>query len=144
MIDTRPPTLLLTGEYRRFCEFADAVRHDRYIGLCYGPPGVGKTLSARRYAHWDAAETYLARMRRLPGSGFLAHIPPAGLIDSRTVLWTVPVMIPHSADPDGPRHCHPADRRRAGPTGQHRTALDCAKPTPLYQRGVQAAALCRP
>jgi DNA transposition AAA+ family ATPase len=78
-----PVPFVVTKEHRRFAEFADAVRRDRYIGLCYGPPGVGKTLSARQYAGWDIAEPYLQAFRPLD------VVPaPQQAMASRTIVYT--------------------------------------------------------
>ena len=74
-------TFLITKEYRRFTELCDAVRRDRYIGLCYGPPGVGKTISARQYANWDKLEPFLARFQ-------IGHEPGQHANRTRTVIYT--------------------------------------------------------
>src|SRR5215213_69440 len=74
---------LVTKEYRRFAELCEACRRDRYIGVCSGPPGVGKTLSARHYAHWDDVEIGLPEHRTTIG----ADIPP-DLADSHTLVYT--------------------------------------------------------
>lgn len=42
-----------TKEYKRFKEFADSVIEYRYIGICHGDSGVGKSLTASYYANWD-------------------------------------------------------------------------------------------
>jgi DNA transposition AAA+ family ATPase len=76
---------IATKEHRRFVEFADAVRREGYIGLCFGPAGVGKTLSARRYAHWDTAEPLLENWGPRQDSDTEVY---AALARSRTVFYT--------------------------------------------------------
>jgi DNA transposition AAA+ family ATPase len=79
-----PSDFVVTTEHRRFAEFCDACRRYRYIGLCYGAPGVGKTLSAHYYARWDVV---LAEQRRIFDD------PPAPEpFERRTVVYTAPVV----------------------------------------------------
>src|SRR6266446_6861563 len=89
-----------TKEYRRFAEFCDACRTYRYIGLCYGPPGVGKTLSARHYTQWDLIQAQLherfysftrdPQAEMLIANGFLSDVTrrPTEIITCRSVLFT--------------------------------------------------------
>ena len=72
-----------TQQYHLFQEFCDACRRDRYIGLCYGPPGVGKTLSARHYAKSDKMKHYR------PYRG--ADATALAALRCDTVVYTAPV-----------------------------------------------------
>ena len=75
---------MLTREYRRFVEFCDDCRKNKYIGLCYGTPGVGKTISARKYSNWDVLEDYFESV----GSN---NYPSADFISNKAAFYTAPV-----------------------------------------------------
>ncbi len=57
----------------------------RYIGLCYGAPGVGKTVSARHYANWDRMQAFWTD----PGHGAAAVEEIAA---GSNVFYTAPVF----------------------------------------------------
>ena len=77
--------LVETLEHRRFAEFCDACKRYRYIGLCYGAPGVGKTVSARHYANWD-------RMQELWNDPGHSTAAVEEIADNSTVFYTAPVV----------------------------------------------------
>jgi len=80
-----PADFLVTTEHRRFAEFCDACRRYRYIGLCYGVAGVGKTLSAQHYVNWFSLQAYFRAP--LPSAADVAAV--AG---STTVFYTPAVV----------------------------------------------------
>jgi DNA transposition AAA+ family ATPase len=102
--ETKELVFAPTKEHLRFGEFCDACRKYRYIGLCHGVPGAGKTRSAREYADWDVLSPLfpeelftLVGRRHLddqfphkpfatPGSPDFTEVLPC-----RTVYYTAPV-----------------------------------------------------
>lgn len=73
-----------TREHTRFAEFADACARYRYIGVCHGRPGVGKTRSAREYARF-------VELRDYSSCGPLSSALGAKVAECRAVFHTVQV-----------------------------------------------------
>ena len=77
-----------TKEYKRFAEFCDACIKYKYIGICYGLPGVGKTLSSRYYLNWDSIQKQIA-YKNAKESGANAD---EKILDARTIFYTAPAV----------------------------------------------------
>jgi len=103
-LETKELVFAATKEYLRFGEFCDACRKYRYIGICHGVPGAGKTRSAREYANWDLLsplfpeELFTLVGRRylddqFPHKPFATADSPAftDVLPCRTVYYTAPV-----------------------------------------------------
>lgn len=87
-ITRRTGTFIVTHEHRRFVEFADTVRRNATIGLCHGRAGVGKTLSARRYAQRDLIEPLVTQWGRRDPSDAKVY---AAAARARTLFFTAPI-----------------------------------------------------
>jgi hypothetical protein len=113
---------VVTREHRRFAEFCDACQQYRYIGVCHGPPGVGKTLAARHYARWDMIEAYDPYRDTDPET-------PSGLMDARTVFYTPAVVSsPRQIDSDLHRlRERLLDLRREPLRREHAAAVEAAR-----------------
>ncbi|MEV4891740.1 AAA family ATPase [Nonomuraea sp. NPDC055795] len=87
--DGKPPApIVITKEHKLFVEFADAVRAERYVGLCFGAPGVGKTQSARDYSNWGHLSGHLDGSRPAGANG---DVPAGQLLAARSIMYTAKV-----------------------------------------------------
>ncbi|EMK4659760.1 AAA family ATPase, partial [Listeria monocytogenes] len=77
-----------TKEFKRFAEFCDACIRYKYIGICYGLPGVGKTLSSRYYSNWDSIEKQIA-YKTANNIGLDAD---EKILEARTIFYTAPAV----------------------------------------------------
>lgn len=64
-----------TVEYRRFVQVCEAARRYRYISVCLGASGVGKTSAARYYAQWEYFEPLLSANGMVVSPMFSSDVP---------------------------------------------------------------------
>jgi len=79
-------TFLVTKEHKRFTEFCKACMEDKYIGVCHGKPGIGKTKSAKQFSEWDIYLQYIQRKKQLTSEQL------AILAQCQTFFYTAPVL----------------------------------------------------
>ncbi|MBC1517278.1 AAA family ATPase [Listeria immobilis] len=77
-----------TKEYKRFAEFCNACIKYKYIGICYGLPGVGKTLSSRYYSNWD----YIEKQIDYKFKKEISLDTDERILKARTIFYTAPAI----------------------------------------------------
>lgn len=80
-----PPELVETRGHRRFVRFCEHVLDSACIGVCVGPAGVGKTVSARRQTRWDVLEPRYPRFSH-------TERPPPEVASVESVFYAPPVV----------------------------------------------------
>jgi DNA transposition AAA+ family ATPase len=78
---------IATKAYKRFVEFCQACKKDKYIGLCYGAAGVGKSVAATHFARWHQVWTECQYVKSSP----YAH-PPLKMDDFDTIIYIPDVI----------------------------------------------------
>jgi DNA transposition AAA+ family ATPase len=77
-----------TKEYKRFVEFCEACIRYKYIGICYGLPGVGKTLSSRYYAKWN----YVEKQINFSNVNSISEQVDEKILNVHTLFYTAPAV----------------------------------------------------
>lgn len=85
---TKMQNFIETKEYKRFAEFCDACIKYKYIGICYGLPGVGKTLSSRYYSNWDSIEKQIDYNK----TNKIGSNADEKILEARTIFYTAPAV----------------------------------------------------
>lgn len=85
---TKSKKFIETKEYKRFAEFCDACIEYKYIGICYGLPGVGKTLSSKYYSDWDFVDSQI----HFSHPKLLARESNIKILAKKVLFYTAPAV----------------------------------------------------
>lgn len=84
--------LVETKQYRRFEEFCDNCAKYKYMGVCYGNPGVGKTFSTQYYANCDYVNPIITEFQKADDKGSNVHDDQ--FLNCKTIFYTAPPVRP--------------------------------------------------